>query len=359
MSDNLQASAFVLILYDVSDEIRLEELRRTLGARNADRVLKHAAPEYLRLQRPPVVEGFEEATLESGEKVRRQVKYYDYGVISILFEARFCTSWEELPRLASRWMSSGEFEQQALRVVQDKLKQCGAAIVKPYSEWISEDYFIFNLSQLSSDLLAPDLLAQHGDQIAEIVRGETRALSADEQREVLHSSISYYPTDLAVIGWHAAFLYDTPEGAQPSIQLLEYANSQLLEFRYYDELLSRETTRVYKFLERPTGILRHWHLAREATRLQRVTVEVRELAERAENAVKFLSDMFAARLYKLAAAKVGVLDYRTLVEQKLRTAASFYEFMIGEFHQTRTFVLEVLVVIILVVELIFLFFVHP
>ena len=74
-------------------------------------------------------------------------------------------------------MSSSEFEQQALRIVQNKLKQCGAAIVKPYSEWISEDYFIFNLSQLSSDLLAPDLLAQHGDQIAEIVRGETRALS--------------------------------------------------------------------------------------------------------------------------------------------------------------------------------------
>jgi hypothetical protein len=56
---------------------------------------------------------------------------------------------------------------------------------------------------------------------------------------------------------------------------------------------------------------------------------------------------------------VGVLDYRALVEQKLRTAASFYDFMIGEFHQTRAFVLEVLVVIILVVELIFLFFGRP
>ena len=77
MPDNPQAAAFALVLYDVSDEIRLEELRRTLGARNADRVLKHAAPEYLRLQRPPVVEGFEETTFESGEKVRPQVKYYD------------------------------------------------------------------------------------------------------------------------------------------------------------------------------------------------------------------------------------------------------------------------------------------
>ena len=42
-----------------------------------------------------------------------------------------------------------------------------------------------------------------------------------------------------VIGWTAALVYDTPEGALPVMQLLEYANSQLIEFRYYDEMLTR------------------------------------------------------------------------------------------------------------------------
>jgi hypothetical protein len=84
-------------------------------------------------------------------------------------------------------------------------------------------------------------------------------------------------------------------------------------------------------------------------------VDVTELTERAENAIKFLSDMFAARLYKLAATKVGVNDYKSLVDQKLKIAGNLYSFMNGEFHQARAFLLEALIVIILIIELVFLF----
>jgi hypothetical protein len=65
--------------------------------------------------------------------------------------------------------------------------------------------------------------------------------------------------------------------------------------------------------------------------------------------------MFYARAYKVAASRVGVTDYRNLVEEKLRTAGELYEFMTNEFHQARAFVLELMVVAILVIELIHLF----
>ena len=52
--------------------------------------------------------------------------------------------------------------------------------------------------------------------------------------------------DLVVIGWTAALVYDTPEGALPVMQLLEFANSQLLELRTYDALLDRELDAIYK-----------------------------------------------------------------------------------------------------------------
>jgi len=79
---------------------------------------------------------------------------------------------------------------------------------------------------------------------------------------------------------------------------------------------------------------------------------VSELTERADNAIKFLSDMFSARLYKLAASKVGVPDYKDLVQQKLQTAEELYRFMVDEFNQSRAFVLELMVVIILIIELV-------
>jgi hypothetical protein len=167
--------------------------------------------------------------------------------------------------------------------------------------------------------------------------------------------MSYYPNDLLVVGWSAALLYDTPEGAAPIIQLLEYANAQLLEFRHYDHILTDVLSGVYKSLNKGTGWLARWRLAREAERLNTLRLDVRELTERVDNSIKFLSDMFAARVYRLAAARIGVPDYRRLVDEKLKSAGELYEFMVDRFHQGRAFFLELLVVIILVIELVYLF----
>jgi uncharacterized Rmd1/YagE family protein len=43
------------------------------------------------------------------------------------------------------------------------------------------------------------------------------------------------------------------------------------------------------------------------------------------------------------------------VTQKVRTAEELYHFMVDQFNQSRAFFLEVTVVIILIVELVFLF----
>ena len=350
----LAGSAFALILYDACEEIRLEELARITAAREVGRGFKHAAPEYVRFEPPPVVEDLGPITI-GGEIANGQIKYYHYGVVSIVFDIPFRGDWQQWIELSARWLSSNEFDHHASEIARDKVNRLGPAAVKLYKEWLAEDYFIFNMSQIPDLPSASVLLSSCAAQITQIVRGETARLADIEVNEVLQSSLSYYPNDLAVVGWHAGFVYDTPGGAQATMQLLEYANSQLLEFRHYDELLTRELTSAYDFLEKGHGALGRWAMARKAGRLQRVTVEVTELTERADTAIKFLSDMFSARLYKLAANKVGVNDYEALVEQKLRTAANLYSAMVGEFYQARAFVLELMVVIILVVELFFLF----
>jgi len=43
------------------------------------------------------------------------------------------------------------------------------------------------------------------------------------------------------------------------------------------------------------------------------------------------------------------------VDGKLHTAGELYEFMMDQFHQSRGFFLEMVVVIILIIELVFLF----
>jgi hypothetical protein len=129
----------------------------------------------------------------------------------------------------------------------------------------------------------------------------------------------------------------------------------LLEFRYYDEVLTSVLSDVYKQLDRKRGVWGRWTLARKAANLNTIRLDYRELAERTENAIKFLSDMFYARVYRLAGTRIGVSDYRNLVAEKLNTARDLYDSMVNEFHQARAFFLELMVVFILVIEIVFLF----
>ena len=346
-----QGSLWAILLYDIAEQIRLEELRALLRIPPGPREprFKHATPDYVRFEQPPLEQTVEALRLESGERLQARLKYFDYGVLAVELELPFELAWATLLERSSRWIgATGDREVGHGPWRAGMPEAARPALTQPYSDWISEDYYIIHLR--SAKLDAESLLAQCGPDIAQLVRGETRALSASEREEALRASLAYYPSDLLVVGWVAALIYDTPEGAAPAIQLLEYANAQLLEFRYYDDLLTKVLAGVYKSLGR-RGLFRRWRMDRDAERLDQIRLDITELTERIDNSIKFLSDMFYARAYRVAAARIGVNDYRKLVEEKLRTAGDLYEVMVGEFHQTRTFLLEVMVIAILIIEL--------
>src|SRR5215471_613322 len=188
----LEGAVLVLIQFDVSEEIRLDELRRIFGARRAEASFKHAAPNYVQYQRPPVVEPIEPLVLDSGERLDAQIRYYDYGVLSVVFELPFSGDWDTLVRLSSRWVWDTDFTSLASKIVKDKIERARPALIKPYENWLHEDYFMFHVRQMASNPSAARLLAEHGDQVAQIVRGETQALADVEQQEILQSRISYY-----------------------------------------------------------------------------------------------------------------------------------------------------------------------
>jgi hypothetical protein len=340
----LRGSFIVLVLFDVAEQIRLDQLRALIGAQQPRQpAFKHPTPEYVRFERPPVIEYPAPVALPSGERFNCRIKYFDYGVVSVELELGFEADWDQLVRLSSRWISEPAIEKCTSDLVTARLAQVKPSLEQPYDSMLSEDYYVIHLKEaVDADgraIPAPEMLASRGPQLAQIVRGELLPLAETERAEALQASMSYYPSDLLVVGWIAALVYDTAEGGVPAIELLEYANTQLLEFRHYHE----------------GGLLRPWKLAREANRLNAMRLDVTELTERMDNSIKFLSDMFYARAYRVAAVKVGVTDYRTLVERKLRTAGELYESMVNSFHQARSFLLEVMVVAILVIELIHLF----
>jgi hypothetical protein len=358
-SAELRGTLRAVLMFDIAEEIDLTRLHTLVGSSPSQRepAFRRPAPEYVRFERAPVLEYLPPCHLADGAALRARIRYFQYGVASVELVAPFLAGWNELIRLANGWITSPELERRAKTLLADRLKTVADVLLKPYPDWISEDYYVVQMDPIGDGepLPADELIHHCGGKIAQIVRGEELPLSDAERDEVLQARISYYPADLLVVGWVAAFVYDTPAAAAPTLDLLEYANTQLLEFRYYDEVLTRVLAKVYRQIDARRGFGRPWRLAREAAELNTIRLDYRELSERTENAIKFLSDMFYARVYRLAAARIGVNDYRNLVTEKLTTARDLYDSMVNEFHQQRAFFLELMVVVILIIEIVFLF----
>ncbi|MFY9854089.1 MAG: hypothetical protein WAK26_09460, partial [Terracidiphilus sp.] len=86
----LGGSVLVLLQFDVCEAIRLDLLQDLILARKVEQPsLKYPAPEYVRYKNPPVVVTLETLQLESGESLQGEIKYYEYGVVSVIFELAF------------------------------------------------------------------------------------------------------------------------------------------------------------------------------------------------------------------------------------------------------------------------------
>jgi hypothetical protein len=351
--------------YDVGEALELDKLRSLLDphGRPTQPDFPRRTPEYVRFENPPITEPSEPLTLRSGESVDCSIKYYEYAIVEVQLEVPFEGSWEKLMAQTARWMDAPDIEPESRAVVTRHLQTVFPAVIKPREEWLQENYLVVDLHQIEDEkggiCTAERILATYGEQIGQLLRGEQAPLARSTNERILQGSLSYYATDLLVVGFNASLVYDRPEEAARTIQILEYARMQLLEFRYYDNFMTRVLADVYNSLDHKQNVLlSRWALPREANRLNTIRLDVMELTERIDNAIKFVSDSFYALAYRTAATRAGVPEYRDLVEKKLDTARELYDFMMAQFNETRLFLLEAAITILCFLDVLLLLRFH-
>jgi hypothetical protein len=358
---NLCGSIRVFFLYDVGEAFDLDKLRTLVAPRGgptqAD--FPRRTPEYVRFENPPIAEPSEPLTLGSGEKVTCSVKYYEYAIVEVQLEVPFEGTWDALMAAAARWMDAPDVEPECRAVVTRYLDKTSRATIKPREEWFQEEYLVVELRQMKDEngamVTAEQIITSYGQQIGQLLRGEQAPLARTTNDRLLQGSLSYYATDLLVIGFNAALVYDKPEESARTIQILEYARMQLLEFRYYDNFMTRVMGDVYNSLDRRQNVLlSRWSLPREANRLNTIRLDVMDLTERIDNAIKFVSDSFYALAYRTAATRAGVPEYRDLVEKKLATARELVDFMNAQFNEARLFLLEAAITVLCFLDVLLL-----
>ena len=353
---HVDGSITVFYLFDVAEAVDLAAVGPLVGGASVAARLapKPATPAYVQYAKPPLLLEGEALGIGSIDGLWPRVKLFDYGVISLALTRAFSGTWAELIAIGGPLIDGDPLARDAATCCRRIVERLRPAIVRPRAQFLAEDYVVFVITSLDRPATSEALIEAHGDDIVQLVRGEREPLSAEERDRVLRHRISYLADDLVVPTWNAALVRDTEAGAQAAIEILEFANSQLLEFRYYDDLLDAELTRVYAELQkpRPAGLLRSRRYTRAAREVQARLIDVHELTDRVENAIKFVGDVYAARLFDLAASRLGLDRWKASVQEKLQTMSDIYRFAVEQASVARAELLEVTIVLLILLEVV-------
>jgi len=351
----LSGSLHAFYLFEVSESTDLSEVGRQLGETAVPATLhdKAAGPPEVRYIQAPIVAPGEALALGEIGGFRARVKFYDYGVVSIRLSRPFEGSWDDLVRQGQELIENDPLEDSATAACHRVVERVRAALKGVRASFLREDYLALVVHADGGAASGDAILERHGSEIAQMLRGERQPLSLQERDEVLRHRFSYFADDLVVPAYNAAFVYDTVAAAASTLEMLEFVNSQLLEFRYHDEVLESELTQIYAGLQERRGVVDRLigrRSNRAARRLHALYIDVNELTDRLENAVKLVGDLYLARLSGLAAARLGLDHWKRNVEEKLKTLNDIYRFAIEQTGMAQANLLEFVIVLILVIE---------
>jgi len=366
MEDGLRIQSGALIahrLLDVADAIDLahaETLWLAREGRESRRTpLVTALANELAFEVPPAQLGLPAVSIElAGQVTTAQVtaRLYDFGALSIALRVDVTDlSWNaftERCNALDRAISPASQSRIWHQLLQSVLEVIGPALHHPSSEHLEEDY-LFAIVHRFQNPMSGEEIRTRAD-LAALLSGETRPLSKQEAAELTAQTFSYFVDDLVVVTWDRAFIYE-PRRDSDVADIIEVANAQLLEMRYYDELLDKELSAMYELVQNTRGglsLLASRRAARLARRLYGLVVEVTELTEKVENTLQVAEDVYLARIYGASLDLFRVPRLSDAVDRKLAIIRDTYTALYEEASSRRAELLELAIVLLIVFEIV-------
>jgi hypothetical protein len=359
----------IYVAFDWGDEIDLEQAGRlapgevlALSRRSRTPTWIGYKPPPLRFRLAPVGHGLS-STPQQGlpglEAMVRSVEatVFDFGAVSVALEVPFDLSPAGLTQLAgslSNPVTAEGVVQAARQAVAPLHAKLLPAIQKPqWDEKFWEEYFIFQFPP-GQPWSPADLMDVQTGWLAGLVRLEDQPLSAEEVEEAVRLSLHYGPHDLFVPDWAAAVLLDQERECEETLQTIEFANLQLLEYRYLDDRLDRALDRAYGLIRRAAqSRLPLWRRPAVALRaLGELKVDATGLFERTGNVLKLVGDQYLARVYRLLATRFHLREWERSIQRKLEVVEGIYQVVSDQTAAFRMEFLEIIVVVLIFLEIV-------
>lgn len=346
----MKNSIWVYRLFDVAEEIDLEQVEKLLadGHQAARMRLSRIRPKSIQFKNPPVSVELGECQVAIG---RRNInasftgKIYDLGVIGIIMRIplREGASYEEVMDLAIDLYNDDEIESVFVSMLDTTRKTLAGALVKEDYNGFIEDFTVYYFQDWD-----------HSWDPAPLLLAEREPLSEQARRETLRNSFSYGKDDLTIITWDSALVYDST-GSHDIPDLLEFANSQLLELRYYDNLLTGEMGKMYDAIEEAentSSIRRLGRYRRIMNQLMELIADITEITERIDNSLKVTEDVFYARIYGTALSIFRTKAWEESINRKISIINQSYTMLSNRIINQRSELLELTIIILIALEVV-------
>jgi hypothetical protein len=360
--DIQSGACYVIFAYDAARAINLDLADRRIDEATERPTIAHKrrTPSYFEFQPPPLRVNRDGQSFRIGKFATRQsldIMVYDFGAVAVSYALPIEGSFADLLALSEELYDNELLLADSRLRVSQLLTVIGDAASQAHASPVVEDYVIFHVESFAPPLDLSRLCADHGRDIAQILRAERQALSEQEIEDALAARTSYGVNDVTIVDWNASLLIDR-EGEDVRA-VLEFANVELLEMRYVDQKLDRALDQAHETLSR-----RSWSLQRmlgsygtDLRSVAELQVDNAALFEGVNNTLKLLGDQYLARVYRVVNRRFHLDEWDTSILRKLQTLESIYEKISDQASNRRMEILE-WVIIFLIAFSIALEFVH-
>lgn len=278
-------------------------------------------------------------------------KVWSFGTVSLCFQIPIPenTNWSELVKIASWIENDGEIEDLA----REKAKQFQNDIknaIPILNEWsMNEDYVTYFIQELDG-LNAPlATLTEKVDVPALILAESKDILSEQIKKSILENTYQYSKDDLVVVDWNSALVVE-PNGSMDVPLVIEFALNQLLELRYYDDLLDQRLNTLYnEVVGKKRGLLSNKY-SRLAEDAGQIYLEISEIVENVENSFKTVGDFYLATIFRASSKRFRFDDWQKSINEKLGNLAEISKLLHSEVHESRNQTLEIIIIVLIAIE---------
>lgn len=277
---------------------------------------------------------------------------YDFGATLVTFRFPF-SSIDQMRTLGGALYDNQALEEAARAHVERTLAELGEAVDRPVLRDVVEDYTVFTVTHWPTNDRPEAIVERHAQAVAQAIEGECdEVLAQAEVQRTLEGRLSYTPSDLAIIDWNGAVLFD--RDPHDVVMLLQHANVELLELRVLDEELDELLDSADEALA-AAARERFWPtVARRPVLMKYASLQTDAavLFEGVNNAIKLMGHQYLARLYRLAAGRLDLPSWQASVQRKLNAADSVYAKLSDAADTRRMEVLEIIIILLIMISII-------